>query len=493
MIKTNKHIAVIGAGVAGLASAARLANKGFKVTLYEKNDYPGGKIGSLTINGYTFDTGPSLFTQPYLLEELFSSCGRKLTDYLPYRQLTTGTNHFYEDGTVLTSCNNRTIFGNELRVKLGIDPAPAFNFLDEVKEMYLKIGLIFLDEPIHHIKTWTTSQIPVALKQLKRAYLLETMHAYHKQCLNHPKLVQLFDRFATYNGSDPYQAPAMLCMIAHLEMNEGIFYPEGGMINIANALYKLCIDLGVTFHFNSTVDRITISYGKTTGIVCNKEEAPTDVVISNSDVYYTYKNLLQDETLAGRINKQERSSSGVIFYWGINRPFPQLTLHNILFAEDYQAEFNSLFNLSSDYPDPTVYINITSKIDTEHAPPGCENWFVLVNTPPSAINDPAQTERIRQAVIAKVNRILKTDITQYITTERVLTPHLIDCNTGSYMGALYGTSSNNKMAAFLRQANVSSKYKGLFFAGGTAHPGGGIPLCLRSAKLACEQVVKIYG
>lgn len=489
-MSTKQKVIVVGAGIAGLASAARMAYNGFGVTVLERNSTHGGKLGSLHQDGYSFDTGPSLFTQPYIFEELFTYCGKRFSDYVSYHKLDINTHYFYEDGTKLLAYQDHSKLFDEVKAQLGIDSSALVKFLQAAEKAYSNIGSIFLDEPIHKLATWTTNRIPKALAHVKLDYLTASMHSYHKKALKHPKLVQLFDRFATYNGSNPNDAPAMLSMIAHLEMNEGAYYPKGGMRSLSKAVYQLCLDLGVTFLFNSNVEEISVTNDVVNGVVVNGKQLRSDYVITNSDVYYTYKDLLKDEQRASKIKEQERSSSAIIFYWGIKHSFQQLGLHNIFFAKDYKAEFDSIFKQHTAYEDPTVYINITSKEEANHAPKGCENWFVLINTPSSDhVQGKEWIELVKAKVIRKLNRMLQTDITAIIETEEILTPALIERNTGSYLGALYGTASNATMAAFNRHPNYSKQYKGLYFAGGTVHPGGGIPLCLRSAKLATEHIL----
>lgn len=485
---SSNNVIIIGAGIGGLATAARLAAKGYNVSVFEKNDYPGGKLGITKKQRYIFDTGPSLFTQPYLLEQLFKDCGTELNKYFSYQPLHINTHYFYEDGTSILAYKDHQLLAKELRNKLGIDTAPILNFLNEADKLYEDIGRIFLDEPIHELKTWTDKKILKAIRTLKLAYLSKSMHQYHQQKLNHPKLVQLFDRFATYNGSNPYQAPAMLSMIAHLEMNEGAFYANGGMISIPQAVYNLCLKLGVTFHFSTVVEEILVTNNIAKGIRADGKEYHADHVISNSDVYFTYKNLLKNQKSSAKLYKQERSSSAIIFYWGVKKSFPQLGLHNIFFSKNYEEEFYYLFHQKKPYHDPTVYINITSKMDQEHAPNGCENWFILINTPAAQNGaDKQWINEVRDNTINKLSRMFNVNIKELIETESILTPSLIEQNTGSYLGALYGTASNEKMAAFMRHSNTSKQYKNLYFVGGTVHPGGGIPLCLRSAHIVANK------
>jgi phytoene desaturase len=316
------------------------------------------------------------------------------------------------------------------------------------------------------------------------------MHAMNARHFTNAKTVQLFDRYATYNGSNPYKAPGMLSLIPHLEHNEGVYYPNGGMISIAKALYQLALKKGVIFYFDSPVERIIQHERKVKGVVVGGENVEADLVISNLDVYFTYCHLLQNENKAHTILKQERSSSALIFYWGIKKEFPQLDLHNIFFTKNYREEFDHLFRSKKMYHDPTIYINITAKCEPGlQSPEGTENWFVMVNVPANVGQDwVSYGAAYKKVIINKLNRILQADIEPLIETEEIMDPVLIESKTGSFMGSLYGTSSNTRMAAFLRHPNFSKTINGLYFVGGSVHPGGGIPLCLRSAKIMSEMV-----
>jgi phytoene dehydrogenase-like protein len=207
-------------------------------------------------------------------------------------------------------------------------------------------------------------------------------------------------------------------------------------------------------------------------------------VVSNMDIYPTYKHLLPDQPHPERTLAQERSTSAMIFYWGIRAEFPELDLHNIFFSKDYQAEFEA-HSRGEVCSDPTVYINITTKYDPQDAPPGCETWFVMVNVPANSTGQDwdALTQRIRRQVLDKLSHNLGRPIEPLIACEATLDPRTIQSKTASWQGALYGTASNNMFSAFLRHPNFSSKIKSLYFVGGSVHPGGGIPLCLLSAKI----------
>jgi phytoene desaturase len=315
------------------------------------------------------------------------------------------------------------------------------------------------------------------------------MHKENSRPFNNEKTTQIFNRYATYNGSNPYKAPALLNIIPYLEFGLGAYLPEKGMHQITEHLYNIALHCGVTFNFNATVEKIEIENKKVTGIISNGALHKSDLVVSDADIHLVYKKLLPQSCYPKKLLAQEKSSSAYVFYWGIEKEFTELDLHNILFSENYKAEFDSLFQEKSPYSDPTVYINITSKFCKADAPSGCENWFVMVNVPHNKSGNKIDyATELRKNVVAKINRVLNTDIEKYIKVEEVLDPLGIEQQTSSFGGSLYGNASNNKFSAFLRHANYNSKIGGLYFVGGSVHPGGGIPLCLLSAKIVSNLI-----
>lgn len=489
-----KKAIVVGAGIAGMAASIRLAVQGYEVDLFEKNDYPGGKLSQFSIDGYLFDAGPSLFTQPDNLKALFDLADEPMEDYFQYQSMPISFKYFYEDGTIMNAYTDNGKLAAEMEEKLGEAPNKVLDYLNDSKHLYEHIASIFLNHSLHKKATLFQSKIFKAIKTLKWKYLFRSMHQVNGGYFANPKTVQLFNRYATYNGSNPYKAPGMLSLIPHLELNEGTFYPKGGMISITNALYQLALKKGVRFHFNAPVQRIIQQDRLVRGVVVEGKNIFANLVVSNMDVFFTYQKLLGDARMANQVLKQERSSSALIFYWGVKSEFPQLELHNIFFSTDYAAEFKAIFQTGSMHADPTVYVNITSKNEPGlQAPNGKENWFVMVNCPANKGQDwKTLQQTARAAVIAKLNRILGVDLETLIEVEEVLDPVLIESKTASYMGSLYGTSSNSKMAAFLRHPNFSKALKGLYFVGGSVHPGGGIPLCLKSAQIMGSMVEKDF-
>lgn len=487
----SKHLnaIIIGTGVGGLATAVRLAVQGLEVTVFEKNHYPGGKLSELNVNGSHFDAGPSLFVEPGNIEEVFQFAEENIDDYFSYSSVPVACKYFFEDGIELTAWTDAEKFADEISQKTGEDAVRVKAYFTRSSKLYNNIGAVFLNHSLQKRRSLFKSNLRSAITSVRGKYLFNTMNELNSSSFTNPHTVQLFNRYATYNGSDPYQAPGMLCLMSHLEYNEGTFYPKGGMISITNALYNLALKKGVKFYFNTPVQRIIYNEGRVKGVVVNHENVYANVVVSNADVVATYKYLLNDEMETAKLLKKERSSSAIVFYWGINNSFPQLDLHNIFFSKNYKQEFDAIFKYKRIYNDPTVYINITSKCEEDKAPAGKENWFVMVNTPANyGQNWNELKQQCRTNVIAKLNRMLQTDIEPFIEVEETLDPVSLETKTGAFMGAIYGTSSNTRKNAFLRHPNFCKHIQGLYFVGGTVHPGGGIPLCLKSAKIVSELV-----
>jgi phytoene desaturase len=484
----TKKVIVIGSGVAGIAAAIRLAIQGFEVSVYEKNDRPGGKLSAFEKDGFKFDAGPSLFTQPQNIEELFELANEPIEEYFTYNKIDIACKYFYENGKQINAYTDANLFAEELSKTVNENPNTVKNYLSTSEKVYNNIGTIFLNHSLHKKRTWLHFRFLKALKTVRFSYLFKSLGSYNKR-FKAKETQQIFNRFATYNGSNPFKAPAMLSLIPHLEQNQGTFYPNGGMVNITNALHKLAVKKGVQFYFNANVQNIICPNNTAIGIVANKKNIYGDVIVSNSDVYFTYKHLLNNEHKAAHVLKQERSSSAFVFYWGINKSFKELGLHNILFAENYAKEFDAIFRTKTIYNDPTIYINITSKEDKEQAPTNNENWFVMINVPANTNYDAEiLRENAKRNIVEKINRMLQTNIEEHIVFEDILHPQTIESNTSSYLGSLYGTSSNSRMAAFLRHKNYIGGIKNLYCCGGSVHPGGGIPLCLKSAKIVSDLV-----
>ncbi len=485
----NKKISsgIVGAGIAGIATAIRLANRGHQVTVFESNAYPGGKLSEILQDGFRFDAGPSLFTMPVLVEDLFTLCGEDASEHFSYKKLSVNCEYFYEDGTRIHGYADPKAFAEELALKTSVSEHSIIEGLNKSALLYSLLSGLFMEKSLHKATTFFNKDAFRAYRNLHKMGFFSSMHQANTARFKDEKVVQLFNRFATYNGSNPYQAPATLQIIPHLEFNIGAFFPTEGMYSITQSLYELAKRQGVTFHFNSKVDHILIEDELAAGLVIDQKKEYFDHIVSNMDMVNTYKKLLPIKYTPKKLLNQEKSSSALIFYWGIKKEFPELDLHNIFFSKDYKQEFDHMFSKGDIYEDPTVYINITAKEKPSDAPAGCENWFVMINVPNNQGQD--WDEFIKQArrnILEKLSRLLQQPIESLIITENILEPRSIEAKTSSALGALYGNSSNNKYAAFLRHANFSSRIKNLYFCGGSVHPGGGIPLSILSAKIVAD-------
>ena len=485
----SKKIIIIGSGIAGLSAALRLSRKGFEVKVLEKNSYIGGKVSEMKVKGYRFDMGPSLFTMPELVDELIDKHNLSDAIVFKYLKLDIACRYFFNDGTLINGYVDKQRFAHEASIKTNTDPLKVIRYLKYIKFIYTTTSKIFIENSLHKFSTYFSFQTLLAVFKIPFLSIFRTMNATNAAFLKDSKLVQIFNRFATYNGSDPYIAPGILNVIAHLEFNKGVYLPKNGMRSIVDFLYELCLNSGVLFELNSQVTQISIDKDKVKGVYVNDVFYPTDIVVSNIDIYYVYNTLLSSNYSLPLKFKISRSSSAIIFYWGMNKVFEKLDLHNIFFAQDYKREFQEIKLGKNIWHDPTIYINITSKYISSDAPKDCENWFVMINVSHdtgqnwnSLVND------AKKIITKKLSRVLDCNVEENIEVEKFIGPKEIEKNTGSFNGSLYGTSSNSKMSAFLRHSNFSSKIKDLYFCGGTVHPGGGIPLALNSAKIVANEI-----
>ena len=487
-----KRVLVIGAGLGALSGALRLAKMGFAVTLFEKNETVGGKLNEKKIGEYRFDTGPSLLTMPFVIDELFEFCGfarRDLLDFVPIEPI---CRYFYPDGATLDASANIEQMKGAI-AKLSPRDAEVYeSFLAYSERIYKLTADIFLFSPIHEfaeILKWRNLPTLLRLPQIDP---LRTVHSGVSRFFKDARLVQLFDRYATYNGSNPYRAPATLNVIPYVEYGLGGYYIRGGMYRLAEALLALAPQLGVKIHTSARVEKILHDGRRVNGLQVNGEKLAANFVLCGQDVVVAHNELIDGfEKHREKLNRLEPSCSGLVFLWGVEKEHPGLAHHNIFFSADYQKEFAQIFDEKRPPDDPTIYVAITSKSDPAHAPAGSENWFVLLNMPylTAGIDWQKETVQARERVLAKLHRH-GVELANRIEAEFVLSPEDFYNNYLSNRGSIYGLSSNSRGTAFKRPANRSRELKGLYFAGGSTHPGGGIPLVLLSGKIAAELIAK---
>ncbi|MEJ6686804.1 MAG: phytoene desaturase family protein [Crocinitomicaceae bacterium] len=474
---------VIGSGIGGMASAIRLASLGFETDVFEQNPFYGGKINSKKIGSYRFDRGPSVFTEPHLVDELLDiSKGTKI--HFDCHKLDVSCCYFFEDGKRLALPVGKEAVAACLSKELGEDQDHIKKLLNRLELNYKAVYPVFIKVSLHRLKQWLNINVFKAIARIPFYGLFSSMNTVNRKNFENPKTTQIFNRFATYNGSSPFKSPGMFNIISHLELNIGPYMPIGGMVSISDAVYQKAIDMGVRFHFNTRVAQILYSSGRVNGVALSNKEIPCDLVTSNMDVHFTYEKLLPGLKGPIKILNQEKSTSAIVFYWGIKKSFEKLDVHNIFFSKAYESEFDHLFNKKTLIDDPTVYVHISSKLERSDAPEGCENWFVMVNAPIDSGQDwESQKQKLRLNVLKKLNRILKEDLETLIEVEENIDPIMMEHMYSGKNGSIYGNASNTMMSSFYRHPNFSPIIKGLYFSGVTVHPGGGIPLALNSAAI----------
>lgn len=471
-----------------------MAKSGFDVTVLEKNETLGGKVNFVEAKGFKFDTGASLLTMKHVFEDLFEFCGKRLEDYLELVKLEPICRYFWSDGTRFDASDDLEKTEKQIAEIEPRDVESFRVFLADSRKKYevaertfLKHNLVNLPNLLnfsHLGDIWTISAIR-SLDSLVKSYFKS------------PKLRQLFNRYATYNGSSPFETPATFSLISYVEFGLGAWYPKGGIYEIPKALEKLGRESGVNFRTNCEVEKILIEDRKAKGVqLRNGEILGSDFVVANSDAIETYRNLIEKSARRtytdAKLNKIEPSCSGFVLLLGTSRKFPQLAHHNIFFSDDYKAEFDAIFKDLRPALNPTIYVCATSKTDQTQSPENCENLFVLINAPyTSAKTDwTKEAQGYRNLIIKKLEEFGLEDLEKSIEFEQIITPDDFETKYRANRGSIYGVSSNGIFSAFLRPSNKTKDIENLYFVGGTTHPGGGMPLVLLSGKMACDLILK---
>jgi phytoene desaturase len=475
----SKHALVIGAGLGGLSAAIALAARGVRVTVIEKRERPGGKMDERRADGFRWDTGPSVITMRDVLERLFARADARLDDYATLKPLDPVTRYFWNDGFVLDACTDIDAMAARIVAFSPPDADRYRAFMTYAARLFETVKAPFL----YRRKPGLLDLLKLPLRDALKIDALRSMHTSVSAAFQDPRLIQLFDRFATYNGSSPYRVPATLNTIAHVEMAAGAFYPRGGVYQLALAYEKLARERGVTIRYGVGARAILAARGAITGAATDAETIDADAVVCNVD--YTHA----QRTLLGRApnDRLEPSCGGFVLMLGVRGKFERLAHHNIFFSDDYPREFDDIFGRRVPTPRPTLYVCITSKTDPDHAPDGCENWFVLVNTPylSPAFDWARDAGRYAQDVLTLLKS--RTGLRdEDIVTRHMLTPSDLQNTYGGNRGAIYGFSSNSMTAAFMRPSNRDGRIRRLYYASGSAHPGGGVPLVTLSGMAAAD-------
>ncbi len=487
----RKRVGIIGGGGGGLAAALRLRQAGCQVILFEKNEQVGGKMSRLCHEGFHFDLGPTVLTMPFVLRDLCEHVGVSLEERLQLRPVEPTCRYHWSDGTTFDAYSDPERLRGELDRVFPQERVAVETFLRDAAALYEATADVFLFQRFDGFREFFKRRNLRLLPALPRMGVSRTVERSLRARFRSEKLVQLFARFATYNGSSPYRAPATLNVIPHVELSFGAWYPRGGMCAVAETLRDLAASRGVEIRAGTQVEAVRRSRSRIDALVAGGSEHPVDAAVSNADVLWTYRHLLAPAGVAipAAVARAERSCSGYLMLAAVRGRHPGLAHHNIFFSDDYPGEFRDIFERGR-LPRPmTVYVSISARSDPDLAPPGCENWYVLVNAPASGREhgDPAAQQAYAESIW---ERLRAFGLAPRVEWQSRLTPRDIERRDNSPGGAIYGASSNSAFSAFLRPTNKAPRLENFYFAGGSTHPGGGVPLVLLSGKIAAEMILE---
>ena len=503
MSKTDR-IGVIGAGLGGLAAAATLAARGHRVVLFERNPWLGGKAAVLEERGFRFDMGPTILTLPSVLKRIFEEAGRDLRDYVKLVPLDPQWRSFFEDGSTLDLFAGREEM-EEVLTAYSPDTGAAEGYrrflalserLHGVSERYFfwkSVGSV--RDTFDRSSTFKAS----VLSDLMALRFGRTVSGTVRSQVKDERVAQMLDHFTQYVGSAPDASPAVLCGIAHMQTSEGIWYPQGGIRAVPLALERLLGELGVEIRTGTGVRQILMEEGRptrrVTGVVTEAgERVPLSAIVSDADSVRTHRELMAGDPAARRFERRRRyepACSGVVLYLGLDRAYPQLLHHNFVFSRDAEEEFETIYRKGEPAPDPTCYVCAPSGSEPAVAPPGGEALYVLVHTP--YLRPHHDWKRMlpayRKTILEKLERTAGLrGLEKRIVFESVLTPQDIHDRYGVLNGAIYGLASHGRMMGAFKPANRSRDVRGLYLAGGAAHPGPGMPMVLMSGWIAADSL-----
>lgn len=493
-----KTIAIIGAGVAGLATAARLQSKGYQVTIYEKNESIGGRMNVIQKDGFTFDLGPTIVMIPEVYQEVFRYCGKNPDDYIPMRQLTTIYDVYFSKDDCISVSSDLAQLQKMLETMEEGSTAGFLEFLTEIYKRYEIARKYFLERSFRSPLDFYN---PMMIYQAMRLKTFDSADRLIKKYVSNDKIQKLLAFQTLYIGISPKQGPSLYSIIPMIELMFGVHFIEGGMRTMAVGMEKLCLELGVQIKVNSPVSKIVIEKNQAVGIQIGEDFYPHDHVICCADFPYAMNNLIDNKKTKGKytpkkIDNMEYSCSVYILYLGVKRNLKgKIPLHNVIFSEDFDKNIDNIFD--GEIPlDPSVYVYIPSVEDERLAPTNMESVYVLTPVPELKTakfnwDNEENSNKLRTAVLNKLQTIPALEnIECDIISETTLNPITIKAQFNGMYGAAFGLKPTLMQSNYYRPQNVSKSCKGLYFAGASVHPGAGVPIVLTSAMITANEVLK---
>ncbi|MFZ5446002.1 MAG: phytoene desaturase family protein [Myxococcota bacterium] len=494
-MKRNHRIAVVGAGVGGLAAAARLQSQGYQVTVFEKNATPGGRCGRLSVpspsgdGAFQFDIGPTILLMPEVLEETFASFGKKASDYLELIKCDPNYRVHYRDGSSIEFSTDLVRMQAELeRVEPGAFTR-YLHFLATGKNQYDTSVRDFVGRNFDSVFEMFT---PSNLKKVFEIKALKSMYADVGRSFKDERLREALTFQTMYLGISPYEAPAVYELLPYTELAIGIWFPKGGLYAVPKALERAGRELGVTYHYKKTVKEVIVTNGQAKGLqFADGSRFDCDAVLLNADLPWAYKNLLKNTPAQlPKVESLKYTSSAYMMYLGMKRKVPGLQHHNVIFGNDYRGAFKSIFEDFKVPEDPAFYVNAPAHTDPSLAPEGKDALYVLVPTPHKhpSLDWRVEGPKVRAKVFARLEELGFGNLEQDVEVERTMTPDDWEGHFSLERGAAFGLSHNFMQVGPFRPANVDPNVNNLFFVGASTQPGTGVPMVMLSAKLVTERV-----
>jgi phytoene desaturase len=487
---------VIGAGIGGIATAARLAKNGHDVTVLEKNETPGGRCNQIVREGHCFDIGPTLFLMPEVWEETFTALGEKMADHLDLRRIDPTYKIHFDDGLQLQLTSNLGKMQTQLE---HVEKTAFTGFLNYIAEgsKHYKVSLDkFVGRNFYNLFEYFS---PGNLPLLFKLKALVKHHANVGRYFKDERLKAAFTFQNMYLGLSPYEAPATYSLLQYTELAEGVWYPMGGMYAGIQALTRVAEKLGVKFIYNAPVKQLKTTGSQVRGAVLQDgREFSADIFVGNADLPYIYKELLPKNNEAKKLEDKLYTCSTIMFYWGVDKEYPQIAHHNVFLGGEYKASFDQIFKDHTLPEVPSFYVHAPARTDKSAAPLGQDTLYVLV--PVGHLDARTQqdwealVDRARETVFTRLAREMgAADLKEHIKFEIVYQPKTWKERFNLEKGAAFGLSHNFWQVGYLRPQNRHKRYKNLYFAGASTHPGTGLPIVLLSARLTTERILKETG
>ncbi len=495
-MQRNQRVVIIGAGLGGLSAAISLATEGFAVTVVEKNAKIGGKLNVLERGGFSFDLGPSILTMPQIFDALFSRAGKNREDYVRFVPVSPHWRNFFEDGTTLDLSSDPALMRQEL-TKLGPDVPLQFDrFLAYSKQLCAVTEAGYFAKGLDSF--WQLLRHYGPLRSLTAFDVFRTTDQGVRRFIKDEKLVDVLNYFIKYVGSSPYDAPALMNLLPYIQFGYGLYYVAGGMYQLARALQRLALELGVEFRLNTEVTAIQHDGAKATGVaLANGDILRSDILVSNMEVIPALRKLLNaDEAELRPLQRFAPSCSGLVLHLGVSRIYPQLAHHNFFYSNNPKRHFDAVFHQNQLSEDPTIYLVAPVRTDPSQAPEGCDIIKVLPHIPHLHHDKPYSQDdylALRERVLVKLERMGLTGLRQYIVCEEFWTPLDIEANYYSNQGSIYGVVADRFKNLGFKAPQRSGRFKNLYFVGGSVNPGGGMPMVTLSGQLVRDKILADLG